>query len=99
MFITEIIWLPNIVDKLAWKHHVHPKEVEEILFEPSSLYRKVESGHREGENVYSSMGQTEGGRYLIIFFVYKKNQHALILSAREMEQKERNYYERKKFNF
>ncbi len=40
-------------------------------------------------------GQTEGGRYLIVFFVYKRDKSALILSAREMTQGERRRYEQR----
>jgi hypothetical protein len=33
MYIADIIWLPHILDKLVWKHHVSPEEVEEVLFD------------------------------------------------------------------
>jgi hypothetical protein len=38
-----------------------------------SHFRFVEKGHRRGENVYSAMGQTSGGRYLIVFFSPEDN--------------------------
>jgi len=41
------------------------------------------------------MGQTKAGRYLVVFFVYKKTREALVLSARDMDRKERKHYERK----
>ena len=59
------------------------------------LARFVEKGHRQGENVYAAMGQTNAGRYLIVFFVRKKTQQALILSARDMTRSERRRYEKK----
>ncbi len=31
MKIDGLIWLRDIVDKLAWKHQVDPEEVEEAL--------------------------------------------------------------------
>lgn len=31
MKITGVIWLRNIVDKLAWKHNVSTDEVEEVF--------------------------------------------------------------------
>ncbi len=58
-------------------------------------FRFVEKGHRPGENVYLAFGQTNAGRYLTIFFVYKKNHQALILSARDMTIAERKRYEQK----
>ena len=45
-----------------------------------------------GEDVNAAMGQTEAVRYLIVFFVYKVNNDALILSARDMDGKERRLY-------
>ena len=32
MYVTDIIWLPHILDKLVWKHHLSPEEVEDVLF-------------------------------------------------------------------
>ena len=55
--------------------------------------RFVEKGHYTGENVYSAMSQTDNGRYLIVFFIHKKNKRALILSARDMTKNERKRYE------
>jgi uncharacterized DUF497 family protein len=56
-----------------------------------SILIKVE----KGDNVYFAAGQTATGRYLIIFFVYKKDRRALILSARDMTHSERRQHERK----
>lgn len=61
----------------------------------SSHFRFVEKGHQKGENVYAAMGQTQAGRHLIVFFVHKKSREALILSARQMTDKERKRYEKK----
>jgi len=94
MHIADIIWLPHIIDKLAWKHHVSPEEIEDILF-GRPLYRKVQKGHIPGEDLYAALGQTEAGRYLIIFFIYKSTCEALILSARDMDDKERRQYARR----
>lgn len=94
MHIDEFIWLENIVDKLEVKHQVSQNEVEEIFFN-KARYRFVESGHQKGEDVYSASGQTEAGRYLIVFFIYKSTNSALILSARNMDKKERRRYGRK----
>jgi len=92
--IDGFVWLEDIVEKLWQKHHVEENEVEEI-FDNSPYFRFVENGHREGENVYAALGQTNGGRYLIVFFVLKQNRHALIVSARDMMASERRQYERR----
>lgn len=94
MKIRGIIWLNNIVDKLAVKHQVETYEVEELL-SSNPKFRFVEKGERKGEDVYMALGQTEGGRYLVALFIYKLTKEALILSARDMAHKERKLYERK----
>jgi uncharacterized DUF497 family protein len=94
MYIENIIWLPEIVDKLAWKHHVTPQEVEEVLFD-NPLYRKIQKGHIPDEDLYAALGQTDAGRYLIVFFVYKTTHEALLISARDMSKKERRQYDRR----
>ena len=53
-------------------------------------------GNRSGEDVYSAMGQTDAGRYLIIFFILKPYHRALVVSARDMDRKERREYGRKR---
>jgi uncharacterized DUF497 family protein len=95
MYIDDFIWLPDIVDKVAGKHHVTMEEGEEVFFN-HPRFRLVESGYRSGEDVYSAMGPTDAGRYLIVFFIQKPNHLALILSARDMDSKERRLYERKR---
>lgn len=94
MRIDDFIWLPDIIDKLAVKHQVTQDEVEEVFFS-RSRFRFVELGDRPGEDVYAVGGQTEAGRYLVVFFIHKPSRTALILSARDMDDKERKRYERK----
>lgn len=94
MEIRGIIWLRRIINKLAQKHQVDPEEVEDV-FENRPQFRRVARGNVAGEDVYLAMGQTDAGRYLIVFFVYKRNHEALIISARDMSQKERGHYGRK----
>ncbi len=94
MYIDDFIWLQNIVDKLEVKHHVTQDEAEEVFFNRPK-YRFVESGYRKGEDVYSACGLTDAGRYLIVFFINKQGNMALILSARDMDRKERKLYEQK----
>ncbi len=95
MRVVDVIWLPDIVDKLDWKHNIIPEEVDEVLFVGRPLYRKVQKGHIPGEDLYAALGQTEAGRYLVVFFIYKSTREALILSARDMNKKERRQYERR----
>lgn len=94
MTITGIIWLEDIVQKLIWKHHVEKEEVVEVL-NNDPLFRYVEKGYQKDENVYAALGQTEAERYLIVFFIYKKDHQALIISARNMTTSERKKYEKR----
>ena len=91
MKIKGLIWFDEIVEKLARKHNVSQNEVREAL-ENRPHFRFVEKGHRPGENVYACMGRTKSGRYLIIFYVFKKDGRAIILSARDMTPAERKRY-------
>ncbi len=94
MYIDDLIWLPDIIEKLIVKHYVTQYDVEDVFFDRPK-YRFVESGHRPNEDVYAVSGHTLGGRYLIVFFIHKKDNTALILSARDMDKQERRRYERK----
>jgi len=95
MRISRVIWLPEVEDKLLQKHNVLVMEVEEVLFGKPRI-RFVEKGHREGEDLYAAYGQTEEGRYLTVFFIVKQRTQALIISARDMDRKERRSYARRK---
>ena len=100
MKIDSFIWLKAIVEKLDVKHQVEIEEVEEAL-RNRPKFRFVEKGERQGEDVYMALSQTEAGRYLTTLFIYKpaslgnKNAQALVLSARDMVDKERKMYGRK----
>lgn len=94
MIVRRVIWLPDVEDKLIQKHSVLVEEAEEILFGNPHV-RFIEKGRREGEDVYAAHGQTEAGRYLIVFFILKQGNDALVLSARDMDQKERRLYGRR----
>ena len=95
MQIDEIIWQQQFVEKLAIKHGVEKTEVEEVLSN-RPRFRFVSKGNRSGEDVYSAMGQTDAGRYLIVFFIRKSNRRVLIISARDITRTERRNYGRQK---
>ena len=91
MRITGIIWLQKIVEKLAKKHHIIQDEVEQV-FVNNPQYRFLEQGKIEGENVYSTYGHTDAGRYVTVIFIRKFGNSALVISARDMDRKERKQY-------
>ena len=45
-----------------------------------------------GEDVYVALGQTDSGRYLSVFFVYKRSHDGIVISARDMDAGERREY-------
>ena len=94
MKIEGLIWYDEIIEKLERKHHVLQQEVREVLI-GRPLFRFVERGHRANESVYSASGRTISGRYLIVFFVLKKNNHALVISARDMTDGEKKKFREK----
>jgi len=55
----------------------------------------MKKGNFQDEHVYRVLGQTESGRYLVVFFIQKRKGQALILSARDMDEKERKSYGKK----
>ena len=83
MNIAGFIWLENIIEKLWRKHKVEPFEVEEV-FANFPFFRFVEKGNRKGEDFYAALGQTNSGRYLVTFFVYKQDKLAVVISSRTM---------------
>lgn len=93
MRLYDVIWKIRFIEKIAAKHDVTTDEVEEILF-GKSHFRRAQKGHIKGEDVYAAYGQTAGGRYLIVFFIRKEQTAALPISARDMNDSERRYYER-----
>jgi len=95
MVFDEIIWLDYIVDKLAWKHHVLPAEVEEVLESRRTLHWRNQKGRIEGEDIYNALGRTEAGRYVSVFYIKKLGNRALIISARDMNQTEKRRYGKK----
>jgi uncharacterized protein len=94
MKIVDYIWKDEFIEKLAHKHQVSQAEVEEV-FCNRPRFDFVSKGHVTGENVYWALGQTDAGRYLTIFFIYKHGGKAMPISARDMNAKERRRYGKK----
>ena len=84
----------QIIDKLNDKHNISVDEVEE-LFEFAPRFRKVEKGLINSEDLYAAFGRTGSGRKVIVFFIYKQDHKALIISARDMTKKEWQLYDKK----
>lgn len=94
MKIRGFIWLDEIIDKIESKHNVTQAEVEEVFAGRPKIKRMLR-GRFRGEDVYRALGQTQAGRYLTVFFIQKITGEALILSARDMDKKEKKNYGKK----
>lgn len=95
MYLYEVIWKEVFVAKIIEKHGVSPEEVEEALFSKPHI-RRAQKGRVKGEDLYVAYGQTEAGRYLVVFFIHKRQAAALPISSRDMTLSERRYYEGQK---
>ena len=95
MVISQIIWKDQFVEKLEVKHGVSITEAEDVLFAKPYI-RKVGKGNVKGEHVYAGFGQTEGERYLVVFYIRKLTGAILPISARDMDNAERKYYGKQK---
>lgn len=103
MTIRDFLWRSEIIEKLVVKHGVEPWEVESVFedSEDGPTIRFRQRGNREGEDLYSAAGQTDAGRYLIVYFIHKlpredhPHRQAFIVSARDMTNQERKQHERR----
>lgn len=92
----EIEWDEHNIYKNAEKHGVQYWEIEETF---ENIYiilknKKIKETEK-GEKRKILLGQTSGGRYLFVVFEDKGNGLARPISARNMEEDERKFYEQK----
>ena len=88
----EFEWNKGNIDK-NMKHGVADKESEEIFGSKKKIFMKDEK-HSLKEERYMIWGKTNVGRKLTVFFTLRNNK-VRIISARDMNRKERNAYEKK----
>jgi uncharacterized DUF497 family protein len=90
MKIERISWEQETVDHI-FKHSVTPEEVEQVLF--NELDAPLIMRGREGR--YLAYGRTNGGRFLFIVWI-NRYRRTIIITARDMSNKERQFYKRMK---
>ncbi|MEW6676213.1 MAG: BrnT family toxin [Nitrospirota bacterium] len=88
MKITQILWDADSIYHIA-RHNVTPEEVEEAVFEGNSIVLKGK------EKRYIILSKTISGRYLTIVVVFKLKGRVQVITARDMDEKERKYYKRR----
>jgi hypothetical protein len=94
MRIRDLLLKGYVIDKLFWKHHVSEPELRQV-FNNEPKVRTIGKGKIKGEDLYVALGRTDAGRYLVVFFIMKTSKEALIVTARDMTEKERRRYEKK----
>lgn len=90
MKIERISWDQETADHIS-KHLVTPEEVEQVLF--NELDAPLIMRGREG--IYLAYGRTNGGRLLFIVWI-NRYRRTIIITARDMSNKERQFYKRMK---
>ncbi|OIO76147.1 MAG: hypothetical protein AUJ85_01250 [Elusimicrobia bacterium CG1_02_37_114] len=88
MHIDKFIWDGKNIPHIA-RHQVTPDETEETVL---SKERYI---WRAREERYCVLGKTAMGRYLFVAFDYYSNNSAYVVTARDMDYKERKLYKRK----
>jgi uncharacterized DUF497 family protein len=90
MRIENITWDEDTAEHIS-RHAVSPEEVEEVLFNDSDLPRIM----RGKENRYLAYGKTNAGRFLLVVLIIT-NRKTRIITARDMTDREKKFYRRKK---
>lgn len=89
--VTGFDWDEHNREKNWQKHQVLAGECEEVFFNLPFLLAP-DPGHSQGEPRYYVLGHTLAGRRLFIAFTIRNNK-IRVISAREMNRKERAIYE------
>ena len=84
-------WDEHNSNKIWIKHHVSPSECEQTFFNvPLIIFDDID--HSAIEKRYYALGCTDGTKYLFIAFTLR-NKKIRVISARNMNRKERKEYE------
>lgn len=85
--ISQILWDADSIFHIA-RHRLTPEEVEEAVFEGDSTILKGR------EKRYVILSRTGSGRYLFIVVAFKMKGRVRLITARDMDEKERRYYKK-----
>ena len=92
MRISEIEWTETDVAHIA-RHGVTPDEVEEVLA-AGPVWRRGRTHPETRRRSLYALGKTDAGRYLFIVLSPRGAGRARCVTAMEMDEKARRYYER-----
>ena len=91
---TGFDWNRGNIEKNWEKHNVSPVECEQIFFN-QPLIILDDPKHSILEKRYAAFGCTDAGRLLIVIFT-KRRKFLRVISARNMNRRERKFYEENK---
>ena len=83
-----LLWSQKIEDHIA-RHKVRRDEVEQVFGNDPLIFKGRD------QKLYLAYGRSDAGRFLTVAYVVKKKQIGIVLTARDMEQKERRLYRKK----
>ena len=89
MYIHDFDWDEKNENHIA-NHGVAVSEVEEAILFGSPLYQKSKKGK------YVAYTVTGNGKHLFLVFVVKGSGQIRVISARNMEKKEKRYYKKRR---
>jgi uncharacterized DUF497 family protein len=84
-------WDQGNSDKNLAKHHVENWECEQIFFNEPLIVLE-DPGHSFSEKRWAVFGRTDAGRLLVVI-ITKRGDLLRVISARDMNKKEREFYE------
>ena len=88
---TGFEWDKHNSEKIKMKHDVTPVECEQVFFN-IPVIAGDDVKHSKTENRFYVLGQTDSGRLLFMVFTVH-NDKLRIISARDMNRKERRVYQ------
>ena len=88
----EFIWDKANKDKNWLKHKVTNQEIEEVFFDEDKRINR-DKLHSNREERFILLGRTKKKRLLFIVFVLRKKK-IRVISARDINRKEKNLYEK-----
>ena len=94
--ITGFDWDSGNIDKNLYGHDVEGFEAEQVFFN-NPIVRDDPSHSIKSEKRYYALGETDHGRFLFVAFCIR-DECIRVISARDMNEKERRFYERNERN-
>jgi uncharacterized DUF497 family protein len=84
-------WDRNNIHKNLIKHNLENWECEQIFFNKPILVLE-DPRHSLSEKRWAAFGKTDADRLLVVVFTKRRNL-LIVISARDMNKKEKQYYE------